>query len=59
MIPTERKKWTAPSRKAVEASSFHEAVDITVFDNISIGAPFVNYPIPSAGISKGFLRDGD
>ncbi|KRZ32747.1 hypothetical protein T4B_2841 [Trichinella pseudospiralis] len=49
----------APSKKAVEASSFHEAVDITVFDNISIGAPFVNYPIPSAGISKGFLRDGD
>ncbi|KRZ74767.1 hypothetical protein T10_8185 [Trichinella papuae] len=58
-MPTERKQWTAPSRKAVEASSFQKAVDITLFDIISNGAPFVNYPFPSVGISKGFLRDGD
>ncbi|KRZ02277.1 hypothetical protein T11_11892 [Trichinella zimbabwensis] len=47
-MPTERKQRTAaPSRKAVEASPFHEAVDMTFFDIVSIGAPFVNYPFPS------------
>ncbi|KRX12403.1 hypothetical protein T07_9755, partial [Trichinella nelsoni] len=39
--PTERKKWTASNRKAVEASSFHRAVDIAFFD-VSFGAPFVD-----------------
>ncbi|KRZ66819.1 hypothetical protein T10_4506 [Trichinella papuae] len=56
-MPTERKQWTAaPSRKAVEASPFHEAVDMTFFDIVSIGAPFVNYPFPSVSISKGLLN---
>ncbi|KRZ64391.1 hypothetical protein T10_8831 [Trichinella papuae] len=50
-MPTERKQM-APVRKAVEAFSFHEAVGITFFD-VSYGAPFVNYPFPSVGISKG------
>ncbi|KRZ09928.1 hypothetical protein T11_2440 [Trichinella zimbabwensis] len=42
----------APSRKVVEASSFHEAIDITLLDIVSIGAPFVNYPFPFVGISN-------
>ncbi|KRZ31452.1 hypothetical protein T4C_11956 [Trichinella pseudospiralis] len=54
MIPTDGKQWTAaPSRKAVEAHSFYEAVDISLFDIVSIDAPFVNYPFPSVGMSKG------
>ncbi|KRZ01235.1 hypothetical protein T11_13730 [Trichinella zimbabwensis] len=41
MIPPERKQYMAPSKIAVEASSFHSAVDIAFF-NVSVGEPFMD-----------------
>ncbi|KRX35334.1 hypothetical protein T05_7881 [Trichinella murrelli] len=32
LMSTERKRWIAPSKKAIKASSFHGAVNIAYFD---------------------------
>ncbi|KRZ63996.1 hypothetical protein T08_5997, partial [Trichinella sp. T8] len=54
-LKAERKRWTAPSRKAAEAFSFHGAEDIAYFD-ISFGAPFVDKLKLFAPFSKFFRQ---